>query len=125
MTLSLPAPVPRGDVDRLVQPGDSRVTAALPDVGDGQAGEDPAGSFGRAGGVPGEGEPCLGVSPAVEGDEALAEHGQRFGRCVAALAGGADCLVEIGGCGVVVAALGGVPDTPCRDSLDVRRIGSA
>jgi hypothetical protein len=28
-----PAPVPLGDVDRLMQPGDRRVTAALPDVG--------------------------------------------------------------------------------------------
>ena len=35
-----PAPIPLGDVDRLMQPGDGCVAAALPDVGDGQVAED-------------------------------------------------------------------------------------
>ena len=64
----------------------------------------------RAGGVLGQSEPGLRVPPSVEHDEALAEQGEPFGGIVASFLGSTNGLVEVGDRGVMVTALGGIPD---------------
>jgi hypothetical protein len=77
----------------------------LSSVQHGQAGEDLADVRCRAGGVPGQFEPGLWVSPSVECDEALAKQGEPFRRLIASFLGSMDCLFKVGDSGVVVPSL--------------------